>query len=53
VGTIAVGGVIGNNLDIAVFWKDNIKTSASFHFKTLAFIDSAFLLVAMPLYPIH
>ena len=51
-GTIIVGGVIGNSLAFVVFWKDNIKTSASFLFQSLALVDSALLLLAIPLYPI-
>ena len=51
-GTIIVGGVIGNSVAFAVFWKDNIKTPASFLFQSLALIDSAYLLLSVPLFPI-
>ena len=52
-GTIIVGGLIGNNLAFVVFWKDNIKTSASFLFQSLALVDSTMLLLAIPLFPLH
>ena len=52
-GMLIVGGVIGNSLTFIVFWKDNIKTSASFRFQHLALVDSAFLLVAVPLGPAY
>ena len=51
-GTIIVGGVIGNSLAFVVFWKDNIKTSASFLFQSLALVDSAYLLLSIPVFPI-
>ena len=51
-GTIIVGGVIGNNLVFVIFWKDNIKTSATFLFQSLALVDSTFLLLVIPLFPI-
>ena len=52
-GMLIVGGVIGNSLAFIVFWKDNIKTSASFLFQHLALVDSAFLLVVVPLGPAY
>ena len=48
-GTIIVGGIVCNSLAFVVFWKDNIKTSASFLFQSLALVDSTFLLLAFPL----
>ena len=53
VGILIVGGVIGNSLAFIVFWKDNIKTSASFLFQHLALVDSAFLLLVVPLGPAY
>ena len=52
-GMFIVGGVIGNSLVFMVFRKDNIKTSASFLFQHLALVDSAFLLVVVPLGPVY
>ena len=52
-GTIIVGGVIGNSLAFVVFWKDNIKTPASFLFQSLALVDSIMLLLAIPLFPLR
>ena len=52
-GMIIIGGVIGNSLAFIVFWKDNMKTSASYLFQHLALVDSAFLLVAVPLGPVY
>ena len=52
-GTIIAGGVIGNSLTFVVFWKDNIKTSPSFLFQSLALIDSTLLLLTIPLFPLH
>ena len=51
-GTIIVGGVIGNSLAFVVFWKDNLKTSASFLFQSLALVDSAYLLLSIPVFPV-
>ncbi|KAI0240620.1 FMRFamide receptor, partial [Lamellibrachia satsuma] len=53
VGTLVVVGVIGNSFAFVVFWKDNIKTSASFLFQGLSLIDSALLLAVLPLYSIE
>ena len=52
-GTIIFGGVIGNSLAFVVFWKDNIKTSASFFFQSLALVDSTLLLLSIPLFSLH
>ena len=52
-GTIIFGGVAGNSLAFVVFWKDNIKTSASFLFQSLAFVDSTYLLLSIPDFPIR
>ena len=52
-GILIVGGVIGNSLVFIVFWKDNIKTSASYLFQHLALVDSALLLVLVPLGPVY
>ena len=52
-GTIIVDGIVGNSLAFVVFWKDNIKTSASFLFQSLALVDSALLLLAIPLGPVR
>ena len=51
-GTIIVGCVIGNSLAFVVFWKDNIKTSAAFLFQSLALVDSANLLLLLPVFPV-
>jgi len=51
-GTFIIGGVVGNSLAFVVFWKDNLKTSASFLFQCLALVDLTFLLLAIPVIPI-
>ena len=51
-GTLIVGGVGGNSLAFVVFWKDSIKTTASFLFQSLALVDTALLLLVTPIYPI-
>ena len=55
IGTLVIGafivvGVIGNSLAFVVFWKDNINTSASFLFRSLALVDTAFLVFSIPFY---
>ena len=50
VGLLVVVGIIGNSFAFVVFWKDNLKTSASFLFQSLSLIDSAMLLTVIPLY---
>ena len=51
-GIIIGVGIVGNSLAFVVFWKDSIKTSASFLFQSLALVDTAFLLVAIPIIPV-
>ena len=50
VGSLVVVGIIGNSFAFVVFWKDNIKTSASFLFQGLSLIDSCLLVTVIPLY---
>ena len=52
-GMLIVGGFIGNSLAFVVFWKDNMKTSASFLFQSLALVDSAVLLISIPMFPLY
>ena len=52
VGTLVVFGVIGNSFAFFVFWKDNIKTSASFLFQGLSFVDSLLLVTIFSIYTI-
>ena len=58
VSTIVTGiiigvGIVGNSLAVSVFWKDSIKTSASFLFQSLAIADTICLLVAIPVIPVR
>ena len=46
VGMLVVVGIIGNSLDIAVFWRGNFNSSTSFLFMCLALTDSVVLLTA-------
>ena len=48
--TLVVGGLTHNSLAFIVFWKDNLKTSASFLFLCLALVDSVMLLLVTPLF---
>ena len=50
-GTLIVGGVVGNSLAFVVFWKDSIKTTASFLFQSLALVDTTLLLLVSLMYP--
>ena len=52
-GTLIIGGVGGNSLAFVVFWKDSIKTTASFLFQSLALVDTTLLLLVTPLYTIE
>ena len=52
VGTIVIVGVIGNSFAFVVFWKDTIKTSASFLFQSLSLIDSVLLMTIFSLYSV-
>ena len=52
-GMLIAGGFIGNSLAFVVFWKDNMKTSASFLFQSLALVDSAVLLIIIPIIPLY
>ena len=52
-GTLIVGGVCGNSLAFVVFWKDSIKTTASFLFQSLALVDTTLLLLVSTLYPVE
>ena len=45
--------IVSNSLAFVVFWKDSIKTSASFVFQSLALADTTFLLVAIPVIPVR
>ena len=52
-GIIIGVGIVSNSLAVVVFWKDSIKTSASFLFQSLALADTAFLLLAIPAIPVR
>ena len=49
-GILCLAGIIGNILSFIVFWKDKIKTSTSFLFQGLSFIDTCLLVTGFPLY---
>ena len=51
-GSIIIGGLVGNRLAFLVFWKDTIKSSASFLFQSLALVDSSYLLLTFPVFPV-
>ena len=50
IGLLCILGSIGNITAFFVFWKDNIKTSSSFLFQGLSFIDTVLLITAFPIY---
>ena len=50
IGLLCIFGAIGNITAFAVFWKDNIKTSSSFLFQGLSFIDTVLLVTVFPIY---
>ena len=52
VGLLCILGTVGNLTAFAVFWKDNIKTSTSFLFQGLSFIDTIMLVCVFPIYVI-
>ena len=47
---LCVFGSIGNILSFIVFLKDSLKTSTSFLFQALALIDTAMLILVIPVY---
>ena len=50
IGLLCILGAVGNITAFFVFWKDNIKTSSSFLFQGLSFIDTVLLITAFPIY---
>ena len=53
VGMLCILGTVGNLTAFIVFWKDNVKTSTSFLFQGLSFIDTVMLVCVFPLYCIN
>ena len=51
-GTMCILGLIGNAVAFLVFWKDKLKTSTSFLFQGLSFVDMVMLVIAIPVYTI-
>lgn len=52
VGTLCILGLIGNATAFIVFWQDKVKTSTSFLFQGLSFIDIVLLITAIPVYSV-
>ncbi len=50
IGLLCFLGMLGNITAFFVFWKDNIKTSSSFLFQGLSFIDTILLIIVFPIY---
>lgn len=52
VGSLCILGTVGNLTAFVVFWRDNVKTSTSFLFQGLSFIDTIMLVCVFPIYAI-